>query len=225
MNKLYIVATPIGNLGDITLRALEILKSVKLIACEDTRQSRKLTEHYGISARLVSYHQHSGQSKVDWLIEYLKNQGDAALITDAGTPGISDPGNKLVEEAVSRLGGQLEVIAIPGPSAIIAALSVSGLPTDKFVFLGFLPHKKGKETMLKRIAESRETVVFYESTHRILKTLEKLSKIFDTDRRLVVCRELTKKFETVYRGTIMEVKSQLEKGVSKGEFVVIVEGK
>lgn len=225
MNKLFIVATPLGNLGDITLRALEVLRSVKLIACEDTRNSKKLLDHYGIKSRLVSYHQHSGQGKTDWLIDYLKREGDVALITDAGTPGIADPGNKLIAEVVSRLGGQVETVPLPGPSAIIAALSISGLPTDKFLFLGFLPHKKGKETMIKRITESKETAVFYESTHRIAKTMEMLSKFFDSSRQVVVCRELTKKFETVYRGNIGEVSKQLEIGVTKGEFVVVIEGK
>jgi len=223
--KLYIVATPLGNLSDITLRALEILKSAPLIACEDTRVSLKLLQAHGIKTKTVSYHQHSTAGKSAWLLAKLAETGELALITDAGTPGISDPGNLLVAEAVKKFGNQLEVVAVPGASAIIAALSISGLPTDKFLFLGFLPHKKGRETFFKRIQDSEETVVFYESTHRIIKTLEKLAELIATQRRLVVCRELTKKFETVYRGAASAVLAEVKAGVAKGEFVVIIEGK
>lgn len=223
--KLYIVATPLGNLSDITLRALEILKSVPLIACEDTRVSLKLLQAYDIKTKTISYHQHSTAGKIGMLLDKLKEAGELALITDAGTPGISDPGNFFISEAVKRFGSELEVIVIPGPSAIIAALSISGLPTDKFLFLGFLPHKKGRETIFKRIFESEETVVFYESTHRIMKTLEKLAEFLPNDRRVVVCRELTKKFETTYRGSAKQILAALQTGITKGEFVVIVEGK
>ena len=167
MSKLYIVATPIGNLSDITLRALETLKSVDLILCEDTRVSKKLMDNYDIKTKLMSYHQHSNKSKVNLLLDKLKSGMDMALITDAGTPGISDPGNKFIEEAVEYA----EVIPMPGPSAVATALSIAGMPTDKFLFLGFIPHKKGRETLFNRINESKETVVFYESTHRIIKTL------------------------------------------------------
>ena len=225
MSKLYIVATPIGNLSDITLRALEILKSVDLILCEDTRVSKRLMDHYDISTKLMSYHQHSDDSKVNLLLDKLKEGMDMALITDAGTPGISDPGNKLIEEVVERVSGHCEIIPMPGPSAITTALSIAGVPTDKFLFLGFIPHKKGRETLFSRIDESQETVVFYESTHRILKTLERLSEILDKKRRVVVCRELTKKFETIYRGDILQVLDELKSGNSKGEFVVIIEGR
>lgn len=223
--KLYIVATPLGNLSDITLRALEILKSVPLVACEDTRVSLKLLQAYDIKTKTISYHQHSTPAKIGILLDKLKEAGELAIITDAGTPGISDPGNYFVSEAVKRFGSELEVIAIPGPSAIIAALSISGLPTDKFLFLGFLPHKKGRETIFKRILENEETVVFYESTHRIMKTLEKLAEILPEDRRVVVCRELTKKFESVYRGSAKEALEALKNSITKGEFVVIVEGR
>ncbi len=218
--NLYIVATPIGNLADITLRALETLKSVPYIFCEDTRVSSVLLKKYGIGAKLISYHQHSKESKVLELINILKNN-NAALITDAGTPGISDPGNKLIAEIVSA-DKNINIIPVPGPSAIIAGLSISGMPTDKFLFFGFLPHKKGKETIIKQIAESEITTVFYESTHRIIKTLEKLNQILKSDREIVVCRELTKKFETVYRGSVQSVLGELDRGVIKGEFVVIV---
>jgi 16S rRNA (cytidine1402-2'-O)-methyltransferase len=238
--KLYVVATPLGNLGDITLRALETLKSVPLIACEDTRVSQKLLSHYNIKTKTVSYHQHSSTGKVDWLLEKLEEVGELAIITDAGTPGISDPGNLLVEATVKKFGDKCEIIPIPGPSAIISLLSVSGLPTDKFLFLGFLPHKKGKETILKRIIDSEETVVFYESTHRIMKSLEKMSEMMistyietsaemplgaNNNRRIVVGRELTKKFETIYRGNIKQILEKLKADVTKGEFVVVVEGK
>lgn len=226
--KLYIVATPLGNLGDITLRALEILKSVSLIACEDTRVSQKLLSHYDIKTKTVSYHQHSSVGKVDFLLDKLKEVGELALITDAGTPGISDPGNLLIEAAVKKFGEDCEIIPIPGPSAIIALLSVSGLPTDSFLFLGFMPHKKGKETMIKRIIDSPETVIFYESTHRIVKTLEKMKEMIggsDINRRIVLGRELTKKFETIYRGNISQILEKLKTDVTKGEFVVVIEGK
>ncbi|MFA6227955.1 MAG: 16S rRNA (cytidine(1402)-2'-O)-methyltransferase [Patescibacteria group bacterium] len=227
--NLYIVATPLGNLKDITLRALETLKSVPLIACEDTRVSGKLLAAYDIKTKTISYHQHSSAGKVDFLLDKLAEAGEMAVITDAGTPGISDPGNLLVEAAVKRFGDKCRIIPIPGPSAIIALLSISGLPTDRFVFLGFLPHKKGKETALKKIINSEETVIFYESTHRIIKSLEKLNELMalggESDRRIVVGRELTKKFETVYRGNIKQILDQLRSDTAKGEFVAVVEGK
>jgi len=219
--KLYIVATPIGNLEDITLRALEILKSVPLIICEDTRVSRKLLNAYEIKSRLESYHQHSKPEKVKYILELLDEVGAAALITDAGTPGISDPGNLLIAEAVKKFGEGCQIVAIPGPSAIISALSISGFPTDKFSFFGFMPHKKGKVSTIKNILNNKETSIFYESTHRIIKTLEKF-KEFDHGRQIIVCRELTKKFETIYRGTVEEVLHKIETGNSKGEFVVVV---
>lgn len=227
--KLYIVATPLGNLGDITLRALEILKSVPLIACEDTRVSQKLLSHYDIKTKTISYHQHSSAGKVDFLLDKLKEVGEMAVITDAGTPGISDPGNLLVDAVVKKFGPDCEIIPIPGASAIIALLSVSGLPTDSFLFLGFMPHKKGKETMINRIIESPETIIFYESTHRIMKTLEKMHEMMpggaNNNRRWVIGRELTKKFETIYRGNLNQIIEQLKSNITKGEFVVVVEGK
>ena len=240
--KLYIVATPLGNLEDITLRALQTLKSVPVVACEDTRVSQKLFSAYEIKTKTISYHQHSSPEKVRQLLDMLQQAGEMAVITDAGTPGISDPGNLLVAAAIERFGDKCEIIPIPGPSAIISLLSVSGLPTDRFLFLGFLPHKKGKETMLKRIIASEETVVFYESTHRIIKSLEKLAEMMSSSakatagqarsikdyneaRKIVVGRELTKKFETIYRGNIKQVLDRLKADTVKGEFVVAVEGK
>ncbi|NCO89530.1 16S rRNA (cytidine(1402)-2'-O)-methyltransferase, partial [Candidatus Wolfebacteria bacterium] len=176
MGTIYIVATPIGNLKDITLRALETLKEVDLILCEDTRQTLKLLSHYGISKPLVSYFQHSKISKIDYIIGQLKQNKKLALVTDAGTPGISDPGGKLIEIIITRL-PSCQIIPIPGPSALTAALSVSGFPADKFIFMGFPPAKKGREKFFKKVAEAEYTVVFYESVHRILKTLSELNKI------------------------------------------------
>ncbi|MFH1173463.1 MAG: 16S rRNA (cytidine(1402)-2'-O)-methyltransferase, partial [bacterium] len=163
MGILYIVATPIGNLEDITLRALRILKEVDLVACEDTRQTRKLLDHYDIKTGTVSYHQHSRVQKIDWLVEQLQAGKNIALVSDAGTPGISDPGFKLVEAAQQA---DIKVETIPGPSAVIAAASVAGLPVDKFVFLGFPPHKKGRETFFKNLINEDKTIIFYESPHR-----------------------------------------------------------
>ncbi|OGY44776.1 MAG: 16S rRNA (cytidine(1402)-2'-O)-methyltransferase [Candidatus Buchananbacteria bacterium RIFCSPHIGHO2_01_FULL_39_14] len=221
MAVLYVVGTPIGNLEDMTLRALRILKEVDLIACEDTRVTKKLLVHYQINKPLVSYHQHSQISKINFLIQELMVGKKVALVTDAGMPGISDPGSLLVKAAVQE---NIKVEVIPGPSAATAALSVSGLPVDRFLFLGFLPHKKGRETMIKEIIASEQSVIFYESVHRILKTLGQL-KQFGLKRQLVVCRELTKKFESIYRGTVEEVLEQLLKDRVKGEFVVIVSNK
>jgi 16S rRNA (cytidine1402-2'-O)-methyltransferase len=219
--KLYIVATPIGNLEDISPRALRVLKEVDLILCEDTRVTRVLLDKYEIKTPTISYFQHSGLTKVNQIIDLLKDGKDLALVSDAGTPGISDPGNKLIELVLKELPAVI-IEPIPGACAAVAALSISGLPTDKYVFYGFLPHKKGKEKILKEIISNKFTSVFYESTHRILKTLGKLKDLGVGNKQIVVCRELTKKFETVYRGSIEEVLTELEKGVSKGEFVVVV---
>ena len=218
MGTLYIVATPIGNLADITLRALRILKEVDLILCEDTRVTKKLLDHYQIKTPTMSYHQHSGTVKSEKVLNQL-NQGKAlALATDAGTPGVCDPGGKIIAEAV--LAGH-QVIPVPGPSAMAAAVAIAGLPLDKFLFLGFLPHKKGRQTLLKKIAESDYPVILYESVHRIEKLLSELNQ----SSRIVVCRELTKKFETIYRGTAEAVKAKLKPSEIKGEFTVIIEGK
>ena len=224
MSKLYIVATPIGNLSDITLRAIETLKQVDLILCEDTRQTQKLLNHYEIKTPTLSYHQHSRLTRVDKIISFLKNNKNLALVTDAGTPGISDPGGKLVSEVVTQLGSSVKIEPVPGPSALTVALSISGLPTDSFTFLGFLPTKKGRETLFKEISESKRTVIFYESPHRILKTLKSLNQHIPT-RQLVACRELTKIYESIYRGTADEVLEKLIKDKVKGEFVVIIAGK
>lgn len=224
MGKLYIVATPIGNLEDITLRALRILKEVDLVLCEDTRQTRKLLDRYEIKTPTLSYHQHSKMQKVEQIIELLRNGKNLALVSDAGTPGISDPGGKLVDEVLRALGEQVQIIPIPGPSAVAAAASISGFPTDKFLFLGFPPHKHGRAAFFKKIDTAEETVIFYESTHRIFKSLEEL-RAATGERQVAVCRELTKMFETIYRGTTSEVLEKLKADTTKGEFVVVVRNK
>ena len=223
MGTLFVVATPIGNLEDITLRALRVLKEVDLIACEDTRITKRLLDHYQIATPTISYHQHSQIGKIDFLIGKLKEGKNLALVSDAGTPGISDPGRLLAAAAWQE---KIKIEAIPGPTAMSAALSLSGLSADCFFFFGFLPHKKGRQTRLKEIAAAEYTSVFYESVHRILKTLAELKEL-NLERQIVVCRELTKIYETVYRGTAAEILERLSANEEevKGEFVVIVEGK
>ena len=226
MGKLYIVATPIGNLSDFTLRAVDILKSVDVIFCEDTRVTRKLLNHYDIQSKIDSYHQHSDNRKVNQIINLLKQGKNIAYVSDAGTPGISDPIGKLVEAIVEEFPNENLVESIPGASALTVALSLSGFNADNFLFLGFLPHKKGKETLLKEIIESKRTIAFFESTHRIVKSLEKLNSLgFQKDRKVVICRELTKKFESIYRGNLEKVINDLKDGITKGEFVVVIKGK
>ena len=221
MPILYIVATPIGNLEDITLRALQVLKEVDLILCEDTRVTSKLLAHYEIKKPLQSYHQHSKLAKVERILEAFEEGKNIALVSDAGTPGISDPGGLLVEEVVRRFSGEVKIISIPGANAALAALSVSGFPTDRFVFLGFPPHKKGRKTFFDGIAAREETQVFYESKHRIEKALAELAARLG-DRPIIVARELTKQFETIYRGTATECLAQLRADKTLGEFVVVI---
>ncbi len=224
IGTLYVVATPIGNRDDITYRAEKILKSVATILCEDTRTSKKLLEKYEIQTPLISYHAHSGVSKSNKIIELLKEGKDLALITDAGTPAISDPGVLLVAQIREAFGENAKVVTIPGPSAVVAALSISGIPSSEYTFLGFLPHKKGRETLFTEIQAMKRTAVFYESPHRILKTLESLNeKIADT-RTVVVARELTKIYEQIVSGTPKYVLEYFTNHPDKvrGEFVVIV---
>jgi len=226
MVTLYIIGTPIGNLKDITLRALEVLKEVDLILCEDTRVTKKLLEHYQIKKPLLNYHQHSRLKKVNYILELLKQGKNLALVSDAGTPGISDPGNLLVYEAIERLREKVEIIPIPGPSAATAAASISGFPMDKFLFLGFPPAKRKRKKFFQEVIGSKYPVIFYESPYRIIKSLRDLqliSKTYNLKPKIVVCRELTKKFETIYRGEIEEVIKEIEKDIIKGEFVIIVE--
>lgn len=216
MSFLYIVATPIGNLEDITKRALRILTEVDLILCEDTRQTQKLLSHYGIKTSALSYHQHSKLNKVEYILELLSQGKNLALVSDAGTPGISDPGGQLV----SRVHGSgFKVIPIPGPSAVTTAAGISGFPMERFLFLGFPPMKKKRNKFFEEILSSSYPVIFYESPYRIIKTLKELSSL---SREVVVCRELTKKFETIYRGKIEEVIEKIERDGVRGEFAVIV---
>ncbi|MFA5777531.1 MAG: 16S rRNA (cytidine(1402)-2'-O)-methyltransferase [Parcubacteria group bacterium] len=217
---LYIVATPIGNLGDITLRALETLKSVDYVACEDTRVTSKLLNHYSIQKTLISYHQHSELKKIDLIINKLKEGKNIALVTDAGTPGISDPGNILVAEAVKN---NIEIHPIPGASALASMISIAGIDLQKFLFLGFPPHKKGRETFFKEVISLKYPVIYYESPHRFIKNLE-LLKLLECQKRIIIGRELTKIFEEIKRGNTDEILSYYQENGDKikGEFVVIV---
>lgn len=221
MATLFVVATPIGNLQDMSERAKATLASVHTIFCEDTRVTGKLLSAYGITTKTASYHQHSGQSKVKKIIELIEEGNDLALVTDAGTPAISDPGGKLVEALVQHFGVDLNIVPIPGPSAIIAALSIAGVSGDEFQFLGFPPHKKGRTAFFDRLTAIKCTTLLYESTHRIFKTLDQIQERCP-DRALVVCRELTKLHETIYRGTAEEVTTQLKSTSIKGEFVIVL---
>jgi 16S rRNA (cytidine1402-2'-O)-methyltransferase len=219
---IYIVSTPIGNLEDITLRALKILKDVDLIAAEDTRRTRKLLSRFDIHTTLVSYFEHNELKRLDKLLSHVKRGKDIALVSDAGTPGISDPGYRLIQEAIER---EIPVIPIPGPSAAIAALSIAGLPTDSFAFVGFLPKKGGKRRkLLDKLADSMWTSILYESPHRLMETLEDL-RVACGDRQIVVTRELTKAFEEVIRGPISEVIDILTGKRIKGEITLVLGGK
>ncbi len=219
----YIVATPIGNLEDITLRALRILKEVDLVFCEDTRETRKLLSHYEIKTPTESYHSKSALSKIDRIISLLQEGKHIALVSDAGTPAISDPGSLLIKK-IRETDPSLQVVTIPGPSALTSAYSISGITGGEFVFLGFLPHKKGRETLFKEIATSKRTMIFYESSHRILKALESLSQ-FAPEKKVYIARELTKFFEEFLSGRATELLDILtkDKNKQKGEFVVLVE--
>lgn len=224
MGTLSIVATPIGNLADITLRALAILKEADAIACEDTRVSAKLLARYEISKPLLIFHAESGPQAANRILALLGEGKHVALITDAGTPAISDPGSNLVRLARERLNGDVRIQAIPGPSALVAALSIAGVSGNDFVFLGFLPHKKGRQTAFKEIAESTRTVVFYESPHRIEKALASLAETLGDDRKVMIAREITKMHESFVEGTAAEVAEYFSTHPTevRGEFVVIV---
>ena len=228
MSNLYIIATPIGNMGDITLRAIETLKNVDLILCEDTRMTKRLLDKYSIHKPTMSYHSHSKLSKTNKIIELLEEGKNLALVSDAGTPTISDPGAILISKIreskkLSRVTLDIEIIPIPGASAFVAALSASGIPSHQFTFLGFLPHKKGRETLFKEIALSKRTIVFYESPHRILKTLESLQK-YVPNRKVCIARELTKIYEEFKIGSPVELLKYFNenKEKQKGEFVVLI---
>lgn len=223
MGTFSIVATPIGNLEDITLRALRILKEADVIFCEDTRVTGKLLSHYAIKTPLRRYDAHASDARHEEIIERLTKGERVALVTDAGTPAISDPGFKIIDQVRREL-PEATVEAIPGPSALAAALSTAGMPTAEFTFLGFLPHKKGRETLFKEIAASERPTVFYESPHRLMKALESLEKSLEPERHIAVARELTKIHETVVRGTAARVLAHFEANPDqvRGECVVIV---
>jgi 16S rRNA (cytidine1402-2'-O)-methyltransferase len=250
MSKLYIVATPIGNLEDISMRALRILSEVDFVLCEDTRVTGKLMQHFEIKTPRISYHQHSDDRKNEEVLKLLEAGKDLALVSDAGTPGISDPGGKLVALALERLGERVSIESVPGPSAVTAALSITGIPTEKFVFLGFPPHKKGRQTFIRHIGDSIFPVVIYESKHRIIKFLEELVdlnkeiekhneeaeaynfRVLSKEKKekkspitsVVVCRELSKMHETVYRGELKDIIEKIKNNADdqRGEFVVVV---
>ncbi len=222
MGKLYLVPTPIGNLEDITLRAITVLKEVDLILAEDTRTSGKLLQHFSIGTPMQSHHMHNEHKTIDGIIKRLQNDETIALISDAGTPAISDPGFLLTRACVEN---NIPIECLPGATAFVPALVNSGLPNDKFVFEGFLPVKKGRQTRLEILSEEKRTMVFYESPHKLLKTLSQFSKYFGEDRPISVSRELTKLYEETVRGTVVEVLEHYTQKPPKGELVVIVGGK
>jgi 16S rRNA (cytidine1402-2'-O)-methyltransferase len=219
---LYIVPTPIGNLEDITLRAIRILKEVDLIIAEDTRQSLKLLNHFEIKKTIQSYHMHNEHKVLQRYVAELLNGKNIALVSDAGTPAISDPGFLLVRECLKN---GIKVDCLPGATAFVPALVKSGLPADSFCFEGFLPEKKGRQTKLKLLAEEERTIILYESPHRLIKTLKQFIEYFGADRLISVSRELTKTFEETVNGTIEEVLLHFENNIVKGEFVIVINGK
>lgn len=220
--KLYLVPTPIGNLEDMSFRAVRILKEVDLILAEDTRTSAPLLKHFGIDKKLFSHHQHNEHKSVTEVIRFLNEGKKIALISDAGTPAISDPGFLLVREAIRN---HLSIECLPGATAFVPALVNSGLATDRFTFEGFLPVKKGRQTRMKELANESRTMIFYESPHRLLKTLEEFAQFFGPERQVSVSRELTKLFEETVRGTVEQVKIHFESHTLKGEIVICVAGK
>ncbi|CEN50271.1 16S rRNA (cytidine(1402)-2'-O)-methyltransferase [Capnocytophaga canis] len=222
MSKLYLIPTPIGNLEDITLRALRLLKGVDMILAEDTRTSSKLLKHYDIATPMQSYHMHNEHKVVDYWVQRIKNGEIVGLITDAGTPGVSDPGFLLTRACLEQC---IEVECLPGATAFVPALVNSGLPNDRFIFEGFLPDKKGRQTRLQALIEEKRTMVFYVSPHKLLKTIEDFISVFGESRKASISRELTKLHEETQRGTLSELKSYYEKKSPKGEIVMIVQGK
>ena len=221
MGVLYVVPTPIGNLEDISFRAIRILKEVHLILAEDTRQTGKLLKHYDISNPLRAFHQHNEHKKLEEYISLILSSGAVALVSDAGTPGISDPGFLLIRECIKQ---GIEVISIPGATAAITALVGSGMPCDRFVFEGFLPQKKGRQSKIKQLSEEERTIVLYESPHRLLKLMEEIKAYISSERKVVVARELTKVYEEYVRGTPDEIILHFQDKAVKGEIVVIIEG-
>ena len=222
MAKLYIVPTPIGNLDDITIRAVQVLKKVDLILCEDTRRSKKLLNHLGIKSQLRSHHKFNEHSEVEYIVKKIKEDRNVAVISDAGTPGISDPGFLIVRTCLEN---EIEVECLPGPTALIPALMVSGISSDKFIFEGFLPIKKGRKTKLSILASEKRTMIFYESPHKLIRTLLDFENSFGPKRKISMSRELTKLYEETIRGTVEEMKEIYKSKKPKGEYVIVVEGK
>ena len=222
MSKLYIVPTPIGNLDDMTFRAISVLKNVDLILAEDTRTSGKLLKHFGIETPMQSHHMHNEHKIVDRLVKLLHSGQNLAVISDAGTPAISDPGFLLTRACLENA---IEVECLPGATAFVPALVNSGLPNERFVFEGFLPVKKGRQTRLKLLSEEERTMIFYVSPHKLLKTLSQFAEYFGEDRQISVSRELTKLYEETLRGSVIEVLATFEQKPPKGELVVVVAGK
>jgi len=221
-SSLYLITSPIGNLGDITYRAVEILKQADVILCEDTRSSAVLLKHYNISKPLTPYHQHNEHKVLAHLVEQMASGKTFALITDAGTPGISDPGFLLVRECIRN---NIAVECLPGATAFVPALVQSGIPSNRFVFEGFLPIKKGRQTLLKQLAEEERTIILYESPHRLVKSLQEFAIVFGADRNAAVCRELTKMFEETRKDTLANLAAHYEKTPPKGEIVIVIAGK
>lgn len=222
MGKLYVIPTPIGNLEDITFRAVRLLKEVDAILAEDTRTTKNLLNHFEIDNKLIAYHLNNEHKVVERLVDEIKSGLNYGLVSDAGTPGISDPGFLIVRECLKN---EVEVECLPGATAFVPALVNSGFACEKFVYEGFLPHKKGRQTRIQKIADEERTVVLYESPHRIMKALEQFKEVFDPERELAVCRELSKKFEETVRGTAEELITYFTDHSIKGEFVVVIDGK
>lgn len=220
--RLYLIPSPIGNLADMTYRAVDVLKQADVILCEDTRGSYILLKHYNITRPLNPYHQHNEHKVLPHLIAQLLSGKTYALLTDAGTPGISDPGFLLVRECIRN---NIPVECLPGATAFVPALVQSGIPSNRFVFEGFLPTKKGRQTMMKLLAEEERTIILYESPHRLIKTLQELAVFFGAERRAAVCRELTKIYEETRKGTLTELAAHYEKHPPKGEIVIVIAGK
>ena len=222
MAKLYVVPTPIGNLDDITIRAIKTLESVDIILCEDTRRSKKLLNHIGVKSNLKSYHKFNEHKELEKVVEKIILGNNVALITDAGTPGISDPGFLIIRTCLAK---KIKVECLPGPTALIPGIVLSGFPMEKFIFEGFLPLKKGRSSRLKVLSSENRTMIFYESPHRLIKTLNDFQSTFGSERKISVSRELTKIYEETKRGSLKEIIKIFENKKPKGEFVIVVNGR
>jgi len=222
MAKLYVVPTPIGNLDDITIRAIKILESVDIILCEDTRRSKKLLNHIGVKSNLKSHHKFNEHKELDKIVDKIVLGNNVALITDAGTPGICDPGFLIIRTCITK---KIKVECLPGPTALIPGIVLSGLPMEKFIFEGFLPSKKGRSSKLKVLSSETKTMIFYESPLKLIKTLNDFQSTFGSERKISISRELTKIYEETKRGTIKEILEIFENKKPKGEFVIVVNGR